>query len=361
MLHRFRLSLASLLLGLLLIPVATLARDITPSDRVTSRVNVRAGASTDQPIVGKLQPGETAELLESFPRWDKVRLENGVEGFVSKAWTVEVAPSPVSNAIRIGTWNMKKLGHGSTKDFALLTVIEVMQKQGGHAGYDTLLARLGSAWAGMVTESPRPRTGSGNAEFYAVLYRPNRVEPCAGWHGLRYQLDNDGSPTGVGEDHFAREPAYGCFVVRSSSGGVGCDFMVAAYHAAWADGNEDEIVAEVSHLPELFQSMADAVPGEKDLMVIGDFNLVPESLSEAVSAADRTTGTGSTLRIQGTRTHNLYDHLLVRDEAATTELKGNAEVIDVVSEASSPKTFYKTLSDHLPIVATMACGGPDDD
>jgi len=66
MFHRFRLTLAWLLLGLLLIPAATLARDITPSDRVTTRVNVRAGASADQPIVGKLQRGETASISLSL-------------------------------------------------------------------------------------------------------------------------------------------------------------------------------------------------------------------------------------------------------------------------------------------------------
>ena len=71
-----------------------------------------------------------------------------------------------------------------------------MQKQGGHPGYHDLLARLGRAWAGLQTNSPRPRTGSGNAGFCAVLYRPERVTPCAGWDGRRYQQDNDGAPLG---------------------------------------------------------------------------------------------------------------------------------------------------------------------
>lgn len=113
--------------------------------------------------------------------------------------------------------------------------------------------------------------------------------------------------------------------MKNASGNVGCDFEVAAYHAMWAEGSEDELMDEVAHLPEVFSSMSNAVPGEKDLFVIGDFNLVPEILSDAVSKADRTSGTGSTLKGRGKRTANLYDHLPVSDEAASLELWGNAE------------------------------------
>jgi hypothetical protein len=356
--------LYALLILLVLMPAPAFTADIAPSNRVVTRVNVRIGPSTEEPVVGKLQPGDTAELLSAVPSWYQIRLTNGVEGFVSKAWTVEVIPASSSNLIRFGSWNIKKLGHGSSKNyplvasiveqqFDLLTVVEVMQKQGGHPGYDSLLANLGHGWAGVVTDSPRPRTGSGNAEFYAVLYRPERLTPCAGWNDLRYQKDNDGSPTGVGENHFVREPAYGCFVARNAADTVGCDFEVAAYHATWAEGNEDEIRAEVAYIQEVFQSMAAVVTGEKDLYIIGDFNLNPDILADAIPFADRTNGNGSTLNSLGKRTSNLYDHLLVYDEDSSQELRGDAEVIDVVSMASSPKTFYKTVSDHLPIAGTM--------
>jgi hypothetical protein len=360
--------LVSLVLGFLVLSGPALAVDIVPSDRVVGWVNVRSGPSIEEPVVGKLHPGEAAELLASFARWHAVRLNNGIQGFVSKAWTAEVEARP----IRIGTWNIKKLGHGSSKDytlvasiidkhFDLLTVVEVMQKQGGHPGYDTLLTQLGSDWAGVVTSSPRPNTNSGNAELYAVLYRPDRIAPCVGWSELQYHPDHDGGPTGTGEDRFDREPAYGCFAAQNASGEVGCDFLVAAYRATWADGNEDEIVAEIEHLPRVFEAMSDAMPGEKDLLIIGDFNLVPEILSDAVSKPDRTTGTGSILNSRGSRTQNLYDHLLVGDESATQELRGDAEVLDVVAEANTPKAFYETVSDHLPIVAKMECSGADDD
>jgi hypothetical protein len=84
-----------------------------------------------------------------------------------------------------------------------------------------------------------------------------------------------------------------------------CDVLMAPYHATWADGNEDQIVAEVEHLAEAFEAMSDVVPGEKALLVIGDFNLVPEILADAMPAAERTAGTGSTLNSRGARRRNL--------------------------------------------------------
>jgi competence protein ComEC len=72
----------------LLLSKSSFAAIVTPSHRVTTRVNVREFPSTqDSNIVGKLKVGEEALLIDNEPRWYKVRLSNGVEGFVSKAWT----------------------------------------------------------------------------------------------------------------------------------------------------------------------------------------------------------------------------------------------------------------------------------
>jgi hypothetical protein len=67
---------------------------IVPSDRVVNAVNVREGPTTSSAIVGKLRPGEQASLLLDVPSWYRIRLSNGVEGFVSKAWTDRLSPPP---------------------------------------------------------------------------------------------------------------------------------------------------------------------------------------------------------------------------------------------------------------------------
>lgn len=368
--------LTFILIGCLLWCAQGLADVVKPSDRVTSHLNVRVDTSTSTAIVGTLNPGEEALYLESVPQWYKIRLGSGQEGYVSKSWSVLISEHADEQYIRLGEWNLKKLGHGSHKDYSLVStiindnfdvmaVIEVMQKQHGHPGYDALMQSLGTAWQGLITDTPRPNitsgSDSGSAEFYAIVYRKDRVRPCPGWTDLRYSQDNNGSGHGVGEDHFAREPAYGCFEAGFVSGPPGIDFLLAAYHATWSDGNEDEIVSEVSHLKDVFTEMSHAVPGEKDLIIVGDFNLIPDILHGAVSEADRTEGSGSTLNSNGGRSSNLYDHVLVYDEAATSEMIGNATVLDVLPKAATPKIFYQTVSDHLPIMVKMRDSGPDDD
>jgi competence protein ComEC len=72
---------------------------VTPTDEVKTRVVVRASASGQTDDLGSLRPGESAELLGSVPNWHRVRLTNGIEGFVSKRWTrILSAGAPVPAA-----------------------------------------------------------------------------------------------------------------------------------------------------------------------------------------------------------------------------------------------------------------------
>lgn len=153
---------------------AVWADQVVSSERVTSHLNVRLEPSASSAVVGSLRPGEAAALEGSVPFWYEVSLPGGTRGFVSKAWS-RLIPEPGSGAdpLRLGGWNVKKLGHGSSKDFArvadvidenfdIVAIVEVMQKGGAHPGYDALAAQLGAGWDGRVTGSPRPNTASGD-------------------------------------------------------------------------------------------------------------------------------------------------------------------------------------------------------
>lgn len=348
------------------------AQSVIPAPRITSPITVLEAPSSGSTPVGQLSPSESATLLESVPYWYHVRLRDGTSGYVSKVST-ELVPvvEAASVTIRLGSWNTKKLGHGTSKDFQgmaqiiegnfdIVAIVEVMQNEGSHPGYDTLLSTLGTGWSGMVTDDPRPNTAAGHAEFYAIMYRTNAIRPCTDWASLIYHHDNDGSENGTGPDHFSREPAFGCFQSPATGSTVGVDFILAAYHARWAGGKSKRI-AEVSHIGQVFASMAAARTGEHDLFIAGDFNLVPEDLRHVVSVPVDTQGTGSTLNSSGGLTTNLYDHILVHDHVATQERLGPPQVIDVIGAASSPREFYRTLSDHLPVLMQLRVSGPDDD
>ena len=347
---------------------------VVPSNRVETQLKVRAAPSSTSAIVGNLEPGDSAQLVESVPHWHHIALDNGTRGYVSKAWSLVIAestPPPAPDLIRLGGWNIKKLGHGTSTNFALVVqiiaqnfdivaVVEVMQRSGGRPGYDTLLQQLGPAWSGMITSKPRPNTSAGDAEFYAILYRPQRIQPCDGWSALRYLADNDGSASGSGPDLFSREPAFGCFAARLANGSTGFDFMLAAYHARWESGNTAAIKNEVKHVTKVFEAMKQARPGEKDLILVGDFNLVTSNLESVLGPQVQTLGSGSTLNTKGERTNNLYDHLLLHDQAATNEMVGNPQVLDVRDVAASPKVFYQTVSDHLPVSVQFRSAVDDD-
>lgn len=182
-----------LLAALCLVVAPVFADEVAPNDRVETRLRVRAAPDADDttPVVAFLEPGETAELLDDVPYWWQITTDDGIEGFVSKGFSRVIPDVGPASILRLGAWNIKKLGHNNGKDYPLvadiiedrfdvLAVVEVMQRQGAHPGYDELLAALGTGWAGMVTAAPRPNTTSGSAEFYAVLYRTSRAAPCAG-------------------------------------------------------------------------------------------------------------------------------------------------------------------------------------
>lgn len=67
---------------------AGIAADIRPSDRVVRWVNVRQAPSSSTVAIARLEPGETAELIEVLPAWYLIRLPDGRTGYVSRGWTV---------------------------------------------------------------------------------------------------------------------------------------------------------------------------------------------------------------------------------------------------------------------------------
>jgi SH3 domain-containing protein len=349
------------------------ADTVVPNYRVQSYLNVREETSGDSTTVGKLRKGESAELIESVPRWYKIRLNDGIVGYVSKSWSEVVTESEnTGQVVRFGSWNMKKLGHGSRKDirsmaeyidssFDLLVAIEVMQKGGSHPGYDELMSYLGSSWAGQITDTPRPRTSAGHSEYYAVLYRKQLIRPCDGWYGLVYHDDNDGTEPESEEDYFSREPAFGCYVIPLNQTEIGMDFILAAYHAVWGDGKPASIAKEVKHIMEVFDSMMESRQGEGDLIIAGDFNLVPDNMRNSLAVEIITQGSGSTLNTKGERTENLYDHILVYNRTATAEMISIPKVIDNRHLAANNKDYYDKWSDHLPIITHLRPSGRDDD
>lgn len=118
---------------------------------------------------------------------------------------------------------------------------------------------LGTGWSGRVTATPRPNMSSGGSEFYAVVLRASVVTTCPGPDEILFVTDNDGGIDGTRLDLFSREPASGCFRAENF------DFLVAAYHARWAEGDAVEIADEVARLDQAYQEMRATFPSENTL------------------------------------------------------------------------------------------------
>lgn len=264
---------------------------------------------------------------------------------------------------RLCSWNIERLGFDNGKDYRALAeiledhcdaavLLEVMPGDDGAPGYEALRSELGNDWTGARTEDPRPK-GASYSEHSAIVWRADRLEFCEGFFGLRLVPDGD---DGDEKDLFDREPAFSCFKIA----GTGFDFLLAAYHANW-DDSIAVIQDEVRFIDAAAEIMLESVKNEDDLLILGDFNLTPENLSEVTELAIFGTGDGSTLNDSGARTDNLYDNLLVHSLSATPELTDRAEVLDLRNEAGGPESYAKHLSDHLPIRVTLFPSREDDD
>jgi hypothetical protein len=274
------------------------------------------------------------------------------------------APAP----LRIGTWNLRKLGFEQDKDIAsiaasierhfdLIALVEVVFSP-DDADYAALAAGLGQGWQLTRTATPRPNLRSPHSEYYVVATRSARVAPCPEAPELAYVRDGEGSDDSPERGLFLREPAFGCFRTRGS--GAGSDFVLAVYHAEWGDGSVSSIASEVAHLDLSFEAMQERFPQEREHFLLGDLNLDAAALAPLTSARDRTRGRGSTLDTGGRISEHLYDHLLALGQAAERALYDDAEVLDVRAEAIDPMRYRERISDHLPLVAQLRVAADDD-
>lgn len=266
---------------------------------------------------------------------------------------------------RVCSWNIRRLGHAfddrakdmtATKnivnDFCdVVAVQEVMQTTGGGTpGFDQLLARLGEKWDGVRTEGPRPNTTSSNSEHYAFFWRKSAAQLCDGWSGTRYLPDD--------EDAFLREPAWACIKLAAYDR----ELILASYHAIYGTVTErrrevaliDDDLDNDGKKDDVFRTMQGSRPGNPAVLFLGDFNLTPREMADALPTyKDLTDGEGSTINAEDGITANQYDHLVVAsDDPIVADLKP-AKTLDVRHRAKND-TFFRSISDHLPIRFVVA-------
>lgn len=254
--------------------------------------------------------------------------------------------------LRIGSWNIERLGHGNHKSykalgqiasrFDFLAVQEVMTGDGLKRLHRALEAASGERW-GMMESHSLGRNGY--KEKYAFLWRLSRVEYV---DGAVVYLDTT--------DHFAREPYSARFRERES----GFEFIAATVHITYGDSVADR-TPEIRALRDYWEWLAEIYPHTEARFLMGDFNLPPDHAAWAPLkrlARPLITEGASSLSANEGRYANLYDNIWIpRSAHLPVNRAGVLKYPPILGW--SHKQSRRHVSDHAPVYVTLGRANVD--
>ena len=254
-----------------------------------------------------------------------------------------VTNSPdVLGEVRIGTWNLQHLGSKSGKDIGkiaevakgldFLAIQEVMAVRGVENLTNELERLTNTRWS-FMTSSP---VGSQSyKEMYGFIWRDDSVSYSG--RAVQY-IDYD--------NIYEREPFSASF--RSVKDNT--KFVIATVHVRFGK-SVAERNREVASLGDYWQWLGDVYEDEKNIILMGDFNLPPSSRAWTAlrqHARPLVVSGGSTLSTKDGKYANLYDNAFVS--------KYSGSEITEVGVFNYPKYLNvthkyarKVISDHAPV------------
>ncbi|AFU97810.1 endonuclease/exonuclease/phosphatase family protein [Simiduia agarivorans] len=340
-----RAFLRRVLLGWLLVVQGVWADVITPSDRVTTGLNVRALASDT--VIAALAPGESATYVATIPQYYVIELADGRRGRVAKAWARYVEGTTQS-ILKIASFNIQIFGMTKAGKPAVMAeladivrqydVVAVQEIKDASQQVPTLFLNTinadGTHYAFLLSErGGQQPDDQGSQEPYAFFYNTDTVKPVdAG------QLFDDAA-----DDLFQREP----FMARFASVQGGLTFVMITVHT-----KPEEAVPEIKALHRVVQTAQAHYLGEDDFVVLGDFNAGCDYASPA--------------EFVGHAIASEY-HWLIPDDADTNVSTNSAcaydrilitegMVGDYTGEWGVGTVSSKTVSDHFPVWAEFKVG-----
>jgi endonuclease/exonuclease/phosphatase family metal-dependent hydrolase len=288
-------TIISFLFILFVFVSVSFSQRVVPSDRVVNNVNVREFPVTSSSHVCTLNKGESAELLtDTIPYWYKIKCDNAVEGYVSKAWTrIDDATSDTGgkDELVIASWNIKWFGYYSedkhdypamadiVQTFDVMAVQE-LRGAGFNDRLDSLLAELAhrgfkykyvfSTETGYQNNEDEDKNDY--LERYAFIWDIDRVEllnPDEPYYFI--------SNPSINNSDFRQVPIVSSFKVKSSEG---FDFKIVTIHTVFSKEINHVRASEISFLHDWMNvQVFDLAIPEKDIFIIGDFNANPKGQS----------------------------------------------------------------------------------
>ncbi len=256
---------------------------------------------------------------------------------------------PVRADAYVASWNIKRLGHGDSKDYAALAEVgsrfdliaaqEVMTEEGAERMLAALEARTGTDWELMLSDA----IGRGSyKEMYGFFWRTDEVE----WvDGAVVYIDD--------RDVFAREP----FSARFRAIEDDYIFVLGSVHIIYGD-SVAEREAEVTALRS-YRDWLDANFAGSDVYIAGDFNLPPDNPAWAgmgALAAPLIASGATTLSETDGRFANLYDNIWA--PAGGTLPIASAGILNFANETLgiTHAVARDTVSDHAPVWMQINAG-----
>lgn len=406
-----------LLFSILFDPFTIYADQVTPSNRVTTHVNVRAQPSTQSDIVGTLAVNGTATFLTGVPYWYEIRLSDSTVGYVSKAWTDLIPDAGGSTSatgktdLIIMSWNIKWFGYYSQDRHDYPRMAEIIQRcdvvaiqelRGSNYRnrLDNLvneLAKRGYRYAYIESsetgyhnhpERNHPAQPKGNyLERYAFMWDIDRV-----------RLVNPSDPytfvsqPPINNVTFRQVPIYSDFRV---TGGNGFDFRILTIHTVYNASINAVRRSEIQFVHNwIIQQVANLANPEKNIIIIGDFNANP--VGQPHHFDDIVTGTTqyrvllneplqrgeSSLRTTIQQSDNpgpnyfnlpVYDHALVSNQTSyalpNNPMRRSTNDVGIVEFDQEPhwqsfggwNAVIRAMSDHRPIWFRMDYEAADND
>lgn len=274
----------------------------------------------------------------------------------SKTETSPPLISSASGTVTLGAFNIQVFGTTKrskpgvmnilcplARKFDVLLVEEIRDSSDETAAASLdCINKIGGPKYGYL-ESPRlGRTSS--KEAYAYFYNTKTVSYLSGTAAVFADT----------HDWFEREPYLATF--RSGN----FDFTLVGIHV-----KPDDAAAEIDHLDDVVVSTLGRHPGEKDLIVMGDFNgdgtyFDENSPNSRLRGGDYLWAIGNAVDTMVT-SDNTYDRIVLRKKETTEYLAGSAGVLYFDKEYGLNATSTRAISDHYPVYARFSTDGKDDD
>lgn len=247
--------------------------------------------------------------------------------------------------IVVGSWNVKRMGHGDQQSFPALAAVaskvdlialeEVMNEQGLANLEAALEKQTGESWTTLASHA----VGSNSyKEIYAFAWRDKAVQYE---DGAVVYMDRG--------NHFIREP----FSARFKSRRDGSELALGAVHILYGKDAADR-TPEILALADYWNWMSQVYPGTPK-MLVGDFNMPPSDPAWAglkQYAKPLITSGATTLSGKDGSYASLYDNIWVEKD---TKLKiAAAGVIDYPKLIGwDHEKSRKHVSDHAPVFVAI--------